>query len=151
MAPEVRRGNYNYQSDHYSLGLIIWEVSQPIKANERNSLFDRLVNDKDETLVKLHSKLGCLSKLVIRLTKRKVEERVKHLKEEFVIGICHELDKLDDCYGELIDRFAKIKVKYACKLLRRRKQFYGLTQFGELHDIVNPFSNLASTRMQVVM
>ncbi|OXA49458.1 putative serine/threonine-protein kinase zyg-1 [Folsomia candida] len=76
-APEVLSGKYSYQSDIFSLGLIIWEVIALIKLDERRGLFSRLVYDGETDLVaENHPLVGKLVRqLVINSTRKKVEER----------------------------------------------------------------------------
>ncbi|OXA49549.1 uncharacterized protein LOC110854475 [Folsomia candida] len=76
-APEVKTGTYSYQSDIFSLGLIIWEVVALIKPEQKHSLFDRLVNDGETELVKEdHPLIGSLAKeLVINSTRKNLEQR----------------------------------------------------------------------------
>ncbi|XP_035708280.1 interferon-induced, double-stranded RNA-activated protein kinase [Folsomia candida] len=80
-APEVldRRGKYSYQSDLFSLGLIIWVVV--LKNTQVQSLFNRLVYDESAELVKDdHPLIGKIAKqLVTSLTKKKVEERCQNM------------------------------------------------------------------------
>ncbi|XP_035716753.1 uncharacterized protein LOC110861074 isoform X2 [Folsomia candida] len=82
-APEVLSGKYSYQSDLYSLGLIIWEVVDLIKESEINSLFDKLVADGAIHLVTdNHPLIGNLAKeLVINLTERHVKKRYQTIDD----------------------------------------------------------------------
>lgn len=90
-APEVRSGKYSYQSDLLSLGLIIWEVVALIKPGERSTLFDRLVLDGETHLVaENHPLIGNIAdQLVINLTRKKVEERLKNI---------YDVDKIIDVW-----------------------------------------------------
>lgn len=81
MAPEAFTNKYSYPADMFSLGLIIWEASQLIKVNERKSLFDRLVNDKEKGLVKVHPAIEGVRELVLSLTERKVDDRLTSIDE----------------------------------------------------------------------
>lgn len=90
-SPEVRTGKYSYQSDIFSLGLIIWEIVALIKPEIKGNLFDRLVNDGETDLVKEdHPLIGSLAKeLVIKATKKNPEQRYQTLN-----GVDKIFDKL---------------------------------------------------------
>lgn len=81
-APEVRSGKYSYQADLFSLGLVIWEVVALLGPDKKCGIFDRVVYDGEEDLVKSHILLGdSVKDVIIRLTKRKPEDRLTSLKE----------------------------------------------------------------------
>lgn len=94
-APEVNTGKYSYQSDLFSMGLIIWEIAALIGQDDRPSLFNRLVYSGDTYLVKKdHPIMGKLvEQLVINLTKKKVQER------------CQSFDDID----KLINKWKSVK------------------------------------------
>ncbi|XP_035711674.1 heat shock 70 kDa protein-like isoform X2 [Folsomia candida] len=81
MAPEAFTKKYDKQADLFSLGLVIWEVVQLIPFGHRRPFFDRLVNDKEEDLVKNNAAFPDVALLIIQMTKRKVEDRLKSMKE----------------------------------------------------------------------
>ncbi|XP_035710273.1 probable serine/threonine-protein kinase DDB_G0293292 [Folsomia candida] len=79
MAPECRTGqkDYSYPADIFSAGLIIWEVMQFVKY----SLFERLVYDEEEKLVKSHPLAGeGIRAVIISMTKRKIQHRLPNLR-----------------------------------------------------------------------
>ncbi|XP_035716756.1 uncharacterized protein LOC110861065 [Folsomia candida] len=82
-APEVLSGKYSYQSDLFSLGLIIWEVVDLINESEISSLFDRLISDRATQLVKQeHPLIGKIGfELVVNLVKRNITERYKTMED----------------------------------------------------------------------
>ncbi|XP_035715621.1 cell division protein kinase 2 homolog [Folsomia candida] len=81
MAPESQSNEYSFSTDLYSLGLIIWEVAQLIKSEERHRLFQGLTIDKDETLVTVKPETFGLRDLVIALTKRKEADRLQDIHQ----------------------------------------------------------------------
>lgn len=83
MAPETFTNDYSFQADLFSLGLVIWEVIQLIPFRDRKPLFDRLVNDKDETAVQqfLNTEFKNLPKLIIHLTKKNKSERMQRIQD----------------------------------------------------------------------
>ncbi|XP_035711186.1 calcium-dependent protein kinase 28-like [Folsomia candida] len=81
-APEVSDGKYSYQADLFSFGLIIWELTALIQADKNANLFDKLVNDGNETLVEEHPLLGDkLRKIIISCTKRDPINRFESVYE----------------------------------------------------------------------
>ncbi|XP_035708066.1 uncharacterized protein LOC110849838 isoform X1 [Folsomia candida] len=90
MAPEVFTNNYGSQVDLYSLGLVIWEVIEPISSRKRKNLFDRLVNDKEEKLVPNYPNFPGGAQIIINLTKRGVTERLQNIKQ--VMTFLNEMD-----------------------------------------------------------
>lgn len=85
MAPEVFTNDYSFQADYFSLGLIIWEVCQPIKPDKLRNLFDRLVNDKEESLIIVNPASPWIKELILQLTNRKKSERTASL--ETIVGL----------------------------------------------------------------
>ncbi|XP_035700932.1 calcium-dependent protein kinase 4 isoform X1 [Folsomia candida] len=87
MAPESFTRRYSFPADIYSLGLVIWEIVQLLKFNEKKNLFDRLVNDKEEWLVKLPPEINGVRGLIIALSKKKVNDRLKTMTQvnEFIL------------------------------------------------------------------
>ncbi|XP_035715049.1 uncharacterized protein LOC118438622 [Folsomia candida] len=81
MAPESFGKDYSFPADLYSLGLVIWEVCQLLKSNEKKRLFDRLINDKEEHLVVDHPEIQGVRQLIIDLTKRKADDRIQSIDE----------------------------------------------------------------------
>ncbi|OXA43137.1 putative cyclin-dependent kinase 9 [Folsomia candida] len=61
--------------------LVIWEVCQLLKSNEKKRLFDRLINDKEEHLVVDHPEIQGVRQLIIDLTKRKADDRIQSIDE----------------------------------------------------------------------
>lgn len=78
-APELI-SSYDLRSDLYSLGLIIWEVSQLIHHSQRNNLFWDLVINKNHFVIKTQIVKG-ISKIILHLTKYDVNQRMKSIKE----------------------------------------------------------------------
>lgn len=81
MAPETFTREYDVRAYLFALGLVIWEVMQHIPLNARKRLFDRLVNDREVDLVNNNVAFPNASQLIVRLTKRKVEDRPQHMGE----------------------------------------------------------------------
>ncbi|OXA43140.1 serine/threonine-protein kinase PknD [Folsomia candida] len=81
MAPESYGRDYSFPADLYSLGLVIWEVCQLLKSNEKKRLFDRLVNDKEEHLVVDHLEIQGVQQLILDLTKRGAGDRIQSIDE----------------------------------------------------------------------
>ncbi|OXA61804.1 Serine/threonine-protein kinase PDIK1L [Folsomia candida] len=81
MAPEAFSNNYSFQADLFSMGLVIFEVIQLIHLNQRKKVFDSLVLDQDESVVAHHPEIPSGKELVIALTKRKVQNRIKTIEE----------------------------------------------------------------------
>lgn len=84
-APEVRSGTgkYSYQSDLFSLGLIIWEIVALLTPRECQIRFDKLLNDgADDQVRDDHLLIGKDAKqLVLNLTKKAVNERYQSVYE----------------------------------------------------------------------
>ncbi|OXA53431.1 Serine/threonine-protein kinase PDIK1L [Folsomia candida] len=78
MAPEVTSGNYTFQADLFSLGLIIWEIFQPIVENERKELFWKLVHCGDTSVVQITT--TGVKELIVALTKANVEHRLASIE-----------------------------------------------------------------------
>lgn len=94
MAPETRNSNYTTQADLFSLGLVIWEVTQFVGPGN----FDKLVYDEEEDLVLNNPAMPGIREMIINLTKRKVAERHKTMDE--VISV----------YNGLVDDYESIKL-----------------------------------------
>ncbi|XP_021963518.2 mitogen-activated protein kinase 3 isoform X2 [Folsomia candida] len=89
-APEVMSGNYGFQADLYSLGLIMWEVLQRIPPRAKASYFDRLVNDRDTELVQEHPIIENAEDLIISLTQRRLDRRTSSINDvELIINAAH--------------------------------------------------------------
>ncbi|XP_035713123.1 calcium-dependent protein kinase 14-like [Folsomia candida] len=83
MAPEIRDGDYSYQADFYSLGLVIWEVVQLIRTAHRKFLFEKLVYDKKTDLVVDHPVMPGIRNIIIGMTRRKPEKRIEKMDLDF--------------------------------------------------------------------
>ncbi|XP_035711139.1 uncharacterized protein LOC118436703 [Folsomia candida] len=81
MAFECRQNEYGFPADIFSLGLIICDVAQLIESNKRSTMFDRLVNDKEDSLITLHPQIGGLRELIIALTKKSASDRFQQLEQ----------------------------------------------------------------------
>ncbi|OXA49835.1 interferon-induced, double-stranded RNA-activated protein kinase isoform X1 [Folsomia candida] len=80
-ASECLDNDYSFPADLYSLGLMIWEVAQLIKSNDRSKMFDKLVNDKEVSLIELHPQIKGLRELIIALTKKSASDRFQQLEQ----------------------------------------------------------------------
>ncbi|OXA54503.1 Eukaryotic translation initiation factor 2-alpha kinase pek-1 [Folsomia candida] len=80
MAPEVGRGNYSLQADLFAFGLIMWEVLEfdKIRGN-RTSMFYDLVYGGIEDIVNNHSIVKNSRELIINLTKRDPNLRMRSI------------------------------------------------------------------------
>lgn len=76
-APEVVNGHYSFPADLFSLGLVLWEVLQPIPLCNRQSFFSRLVYDNETTLVQE----SIYAPLIINLTQKNPSARTLSLSE----------------------------------------------------------------------
>ncbi|OXA49021.1 Serine/threonine-protein kinase 35 [Folsomia candida] len=78
-APEVETGNYSFQGDLYSLGLIIWEVVNLLDISKNKK---ELLSDTHRTLIEKHPLLEeDIKKLIVHLTKTNVSERFLNISE----------------------------------------------------------------------
>ncbi|XP_035701636.1 uncharacterized protein LOC110862662 isoform X2 [Folsomia candida] len=83
--------------DLYSLGLVIWEVAQLIRFNERTDMFSGLVNGKKETLVREHPTIEGARPLIIALTKKEVTERLQNIRHVFSITYSWKFAHFSKC------------------------------------------------------
>ncbi|OXA49655.1 cyclin-dependent kinase-like 1 [Folsomia candida] len=76
-APETKSSKYGIPADLYSFGLVSWEVFQIIKQKDTISMFDKLVNDDEISLVEQKDWwLRYWGVLILCLTQRHVEYRL---------------------------------------------------------------------------
>lgn len=85
-APEVGgehdpSARYSQRADLFSLGLILWEVFELIPLKERYTLFDELVNDRDENVVQDNDIFPRLKDAIIGLTKKHSKDRIQSIAE----------------------------------------------------------------------
>jgi hypothetical protein len=130
MAPEMNGNEYNFQSDIYSLGLVIWEVVQLIPFKGRKKLFNELVVDEKTELVV--SFAPSISSSIISMTKRKLEERMKSIvesKDYQVSTFAFELERLT--------KEIKSKIGPLTYVAKNGKEFQDLLSKCSPGDIIN--------------
>lgn len=80
MAPEILWGiDYSFKADIYSLGLVLWEIAQFVKPNQ--GWFNRLVDNAEDDLVKIHPIMYGIKKVIVGLTQKNVSERFQSLDD----------------------------------------------------------------------
>ncbi|XP_035709461.1 uncharacterized protein LOC118436153 [Folsomia candida] len=83
-APEMNSHTYAEPADLYALGLVLLEVLQLVPHSERNTLFDKIVNDNETDLILEHCLIPNAKQVVIRLTRKKTSDRFSSIEDVFM-------------------------------------------------------------------